>query len=87
MRNATFSMVPTALGDRSRTRRCGDVLLEMLRRGVVGGGVGPTALSPRAAAVGPDLLFLHYLLHGSPICDEVPAEIVDDVLLPLVRPL
>lgn len=61
-------------------------MLEVLRRGVVRGDVRPAALLPRVAAVGPDLLFLHYLLHGSPIGDEVLAEILDDVLLPLVRP-
>jgi len=61
-------------------------ILEVLRRGVVRGDVRAGALTPRVAAVGTDLLFLHYLLHGSPIGDPVLAEIVDDVLLPLVRP-
>lgn len=61
-------------------------MLEVLRRGVVRGEVRPPALTLRVAAVGPDLLFMHYLLHGSPIADNVLAEIVDDVLLPLVRP-
>lgn len=58
--------------------------LEVLRRGVVRGEVRAGALTPRVAAVGTDLLFLHYLLHGSPIADEVLVEIVDEVLLPLV---
>lgn len=62
-------------------------MLEVLRRGVVRGDVRPAALTPRVAAVGPDLLFLHHLLHSDEIGDEVLVEIVDDVLLPLVRPI
>jgi hypothetical protein len=59
-------------------------IMEVLRRGVVRGEVRAAALTPRIAAVGTDLLFVHFLLHGSPIPDAVLAEIVDDVLLPLV---
>lgn len=59
-------------------------ILEVLRRGVVRGEVRAAALTPRIAGVGTDLLFVHFLLHGSPISDAVLTEIVDDVLVPLV---
>lgn len=59
-------------------------IIEVLRRGVVRGEVRPSALTPRIAGVGTDLLFVHFLLHGDPIPDAVVAEIVDEVLLPLV---
>jgi len=58
--------------------------LEVLRRGVVRGEVRASALTPRVASVGTDLLFLHFLLHGDPIEEPVLVEIVDEVLLPLV---
>lgn len=62
-----------------------DFMLEALRRGVVRGEVRPTALTPRVATVGPDLLRHHVLLNGAPIDDAVLVEIVDEVVMPLVR--
>jgi AcrR family transcriptional regulator len=62
-----------------------DFMLEALRRGVVRGEVRPTALTPRVATVGPDLLRHHVLLHGTPVEDAVLVEIVDEVVMPLVR--
>ncbi|MBV8996423.1 MAG: TetR/AcrR family transcriptional regulator [Pseudonocardiales bacterium] len=71
---------------RSHVPGAGDELvLEILRRGAVRGEVRPQALTPRVAGVGPALLRLHFLVHGAPIGDEVLAEIVDEVILPLVR--
>lgn len=58
---------------------------EILRRAAVRGEVRPQALTPRVAAVGPALLQLHFLLHGAPIGDEVLVDIIDEVILPLVR--
>lgn len=61
------------------------LFLDVLRRGAVRGEVRATALTPRIARVGPDLLRQHFLVHRSPIPDQVLVEIVDEVVLPLVR--
>lgn len=61
------------------------LLLEALRRGVARGEVRPGALTPLVAAVAPALLREHVLLHGAPIPRSVLVEIVDDVVIPLVR--
>jgi len=60
-------------------------MLEVLRRAAVRGEIPVTALTPRYASIGTDLLRQHGLINGTPIPDEVIAEIVDDVLLPLLR--
>lgn len=59
--------------------------LEVLRRGAVRGEVRATALTPRNASLGPDLLHQYFMAHHSPIPEEVLSEIVDEVVLPLVR--
>ncbi len=61
------------------------VFLDVLRRGAVRGEVRPGALTTRIASVGPELLRQHFQAHRSPVPDEVLIEIVDEVLLPLVR--
>jgi AcrR family transcriptional regulator len=61
-------------------------MMEVLRRGVVRGAVRPTALTPMVASVGAALMRQHVLLHGTPIADEELVSIVDEVVLPLVRP-
>ncbi|MDQ4103715.1 MAG: TetR/AcrR family transcriptional regulator [Actinomycetota bacterium] len=60
--------------------------LEVLQRGAVRGEVRATALTPLIASVGPGLLRQHFLVHRSPIPDRVLVEIVDEVVLPLIRP-
>lgn len=62
-----------------------NVFLDVLRRGAVRGEVRPGALTPRIASVGPELLRQHFLAHRSPIPDQVLIEIVDEVIMPLVR--
>ena len=62
-----------------------NVFLDVLRRGAVRGEVRPGALPPRIASVGPELLRQHFLAHRSPIPDQVLIEIVDEVIMPLVR--
>jgi AcrR family transcriptional regulator len=59
-------------------------LLEVLRRAAVRGEIPATALTPRVAAVGPDLIRAHVILNGTPVPDTILAEIVDFVLLPLL---
>jgi AcrR family transcriptional regulator len=61
------------------------LMFEVLRRGAVRGEVRPGALTPRIARVGPELLRQHVLVHGAPVADAVIIEIVDEVLVPLIR--
>ncbi|MFY9809179.1 MAG: TetR/AcrR family transcriptional regulator [Pseudonocardiaceae bacterium] len=61
------------------------LFLDVLRRGAGRGEVRATALTTRIASVGPDLLRQHFLANRSPIPDQVLLEIVDEVILPLVR--
>jgi AcrR family transcriptional regulator len=61
------------------------LFLEVLKRGAVRGEVRAGALTPRFASLGPDLLRQHFMVHHSPIPERVLTEIVDEVVLPLVR--
>jgi AcrR family transcriptional regulator len=60
-------------------------MLHILRRAAARGHVRREALTPRIANVGTALLQHHFLIHGAPVPDAVIVEIVDDVVLPLVR--
>jgi AcrR family transcriptional regulator len=62
-----------------------EMVLEILRRGAVRGEVRPQALTPGIAGVGPALLRQHFLMHGAPIPSAVLTQIVDEIVLPLVR--
>ncbi|MGH3719116.1 MAG: TetR/AcrR family transcriptional regulator [Pseudonocardiaceae bacterium] len=62
-----------------------EVFRDALQRGAARGEVRATALTSRIASVGPDLLRQYFLVHHSPIPDQVLIEIVDEVVLPLVR--
>jgi AcrR family transcriptional regulator len=59
--------------------------LEVLRRGAVRGEVRAAALCMRNASLGPDLLHQYFMVQHSPIPERVLIEIVDEVVLPLVR--
>lgn len=61
-----------------------EMFLTILRRWAQRGEVRTEALTHRVASVGPCLLRDSFLLHRSPIPDQVIAEIVDTVLVPLV---
>ena len=58
--------------------------LDILRRGAVRGEVRASALTLRIASVGPDLLRQHFLVCRS-IPEQVLFEIVDEVIMPLIR--
>lgn len=60
-------------------------ILEVLRRAAVREQIPVAALTPRVAGVGPDLLRSHTILNGIPIPDPVVVEILDFVVLPLLR--
>jgi AcrR family transcriptional regulator len=59
--------------------------LEVLRRGAARGEVRAGALTTRFASLGPDLLRQYFMVHHAPIPQRVLVEIVDEVVLPLVR--
>jgi AcrR family transcriptional regulator len=60
-------------------------LMEALRRGVVRGEVRPAALTPLVASVAPALLRQYITLHDAPIPRSALVDIVDQVVMPLVR--
>jgi AcrR family transcriptional regulator len=61
------------------------LFLEVLRRGAVRGEVRASTITPRIASLGPDLLREHFMVHRTPIPDRVLIEIVDEVIIPLIR--
>jgi AcrR family transcriptional regulator len=60
-------------------------LLDVMTLGVARGEVRPSALTTRIASIGPALLREHFLVQHC-IPDRVVLEIVDDVVMPLLRP-
>jgi hypothetical protein len=60
-------------------------VLEVLRRGAERGEVRPAAVTPVVASVAPLLVMSLFLLRGEPASDEALTEIVDQVMLPLIR--
>lgn len=61
------------------------LFLEVLRRGAARGEVRAGPITPRIASLGPDLLREHFMVHRTPIPDRVLIEIVDEVIIPLIR--
>jgi AcrR family transcriptional regulator len=62
------------------------LLLDALARGRDRGEVRPDAVDIRTAEVGPALILHEYLMQGPPIRDEFVVNLVDQVLLSLLRP-
>ncbi len=60
-----------------------DHMRVILGRAVRRGEARADALRPHVADAGPALLQRHFLIHGTPIADEVIVSIVDDIVLPL----
>lgn len=72
---------------REQFRMLGAVKIEsILHRAVERGQARPTVLGTRVVTVANDLLRHEYMLWGGPLTDELIADIVDSVYLPLVRP-
>jgi AcrR family transcriptional regulator len=63
-----------------------ELVLEVLRAGAARGEVRRSALTERIASVGPALLRDHFLIHGAPVPDSVPVDIVDAIVLPIISP-
>ncbi|GAA3431976.1 TetR/AcrR family transcriptional regulator [Kutzneria kofuensis] len=76
----------TMLRHRERfVERRNQLMLDLIRRAAARGEARPGALTLRVAAVGPALMRDHFLTNGAPLDDDVITEIVDEVLVPLIR--
>jgi AcrR family transcriptional regulator len=63
------------------------LMLEILRRGVARGDVRPDAVKSVIAEAGPALLVHRLLMFGPPIDPSYVDDILDDVVMPLIRPV
>jgi Tetracyclin repressor-like, C-terminal domain len=62
------------------------MMQSILQRAADRGEIRPEAVTQRIAETGPMLLHGELLQRGAPITDEAVVAIVDEVLLPLLRP-
>jgi AcrR family transcriptional regulator len=62
------------------------MLIDALARGRDRGEVRADAVDPRTAEVGPALIVHQYLMQGPPVPDAFVVQLVDNVLMPLLRP-
>jgi AcrR family transcriptional regulator len=62
------------------------VMREVLNRAAARGEIDPSAVTPQIIGLAPALVDHHFLMHGAPVPDDVLTGIVDNVLLPLLRP-
>jgi AcrR family transcriptional regulator len=62
------------------------MLVDALARGRDRGEVRPDAVNAQTAEVGPALIVHQYLMHGPPVADAFVVQLVDTVLMPLLRP-
>jgi hypothetical protein len=62
------------------------MFLDLLVRGAARGQVRPAAVSPLVAEVGPALVMQRFLAEGAPVPDDYVGSVVDDVVMPLLRP-
>jgi AcrR family transcriptional regulator len=60
------------------------VMREILDRAAARGEIRAAAVTPQLVGLAPALVDHHFLMHGTPIPDNVLTEIVDNVLLPLL---
>jgi AcrR family transcriptional regulator len=62
------------------------MVIDALARGRDRGEVRPEAVNASTAEVGPALIVHQYLMHGPPVPDAFVVQLVDNVLMPLLRP-
>jgi AcrR family transcriptional regulator len=62
------------------------MVIDALARGRDRGEVRPSAVELRTAEVGPALIVHQFLMHGPPVPDAFVVDLVDNVLMPLLRP-
>jgi AcrR family transcriptional regulator len=63
------------------------MFLDLLARGAARGQVRPAAATQLVAEVGPALVMQRFLADGAPVPDEYVVSVVDDIVLPLLRPV
>ena len=62
------------------------MFLTALRRGVDRGEVRPDAVTLLVAQVGPAMVLQRFLVDGAPVPDAYVVSVIDDVVVPLLRP-
>jgi AcrR family transcriptional regulator len=62
------------------------MFLDLLARGVARGQVRPAAATQLVAEVGPALVMQRFIADGAPVPDDYVVSVVDDVVMPLLRP-
>jgi AcrR family transcriptional regulator len=62
------------------------MMMDVLRRGAERGEVRPEAISELTAEVGPAMVVYHFLLDGPPVTPRMVKAIVDQALMPMLRP-
>jgi AcrR family transcriptional regulator len=62
------------------------MFLDVLRRGVDRGEVRPEAVNPLVVEVGPAMVVQRFLVDGAPVPDDYLVTVVDDLVMPLLRP-
>jgi AcrR family transcriptional regulator len=90
---ALGGVLSDALGDPEKARRVRSYargsgragMREVVRRGVDRGEVNPAAITERRLESGHAMLRHHFITQGVPIPDHVIVEIVDEVMIPLLR--
>ncbi|HEY2958700.1 MAG TPA: TetR/AcrR family transcriptional regulator [Actinomycetota bacterium] len=63
-----------------------ELLVGVLRRGAERGQVRPGAVNQLCAEVGPAMVAQRFMTDGGPIPDAFVVSVVDDVVMPMVRP-
>lgn len=63
-----------------------DLLLQALEEAAARGEIRPGAATRRVAGVGPAVMVYHNLTEGGPITEEYLASVVDEILMPILRP-
>jgi AcrR family transcriptional regulator len=74
-----------AVRERLTTGRT-QLIKAVLQRAAQRHQVGPQALTPQLISLPATLLSHHYLLHGAPIEDQAINDILDHIVMPLLRP-
>ena len=62
------------------------MFLDLLARGAARGQVRPAAATQLVAEVGPALVMQRFLADGAPVPDDYVLSVVDDIVMPLLRP-
>ena len=63
------------------------MFLDLLARGAARGQVRPAAATQLVAEVGPALVMQRFLADGAPVPDDYVVSVVNDVVMPLLRPV